>query len=159
MAFPGAPNTTAVVQQLQTELQALLLADGLTHAYQTVVIGAQKDYTEIPLPCATLIVHGDDSQRHSFGGTIMEHTDIEIRSIVDYTDANAAELQILSIRDALMPLLNKYAVLPNTLTVYSAKIKSNSGAFLWMFLKPNWYRIHTVVLTVAQYYVISGGIQ
>jgi hypothetical protein len=159
MSFPGAPNTTAVVQQLQTELQALLLADTVTHAYQTVKIGGVKDYTELALPVGQIMPGNDGSQRHSFGGTIMERTDIEIRSVVDYTDANAAELQILSIRDALMPLLNKYAVLPNTLTVYSAKIKPNSGAFLWMFLKPNWYRIHTVSITVAQYYVIPGGIQ
>ena len=156
---PTAPNTTAVVQQLQSELQALLLADGVTHAYQTVVIGAQKDYTEIPLPCATLIPHGDDSARHAFGGTIMEHTQIEIRSICDYTVASTAELQVLSIRDALMPLLQQYAVLPNTISVYSARVKPNSGAFMWMFLKPNWYRIHSVMLEVAQYYVISGGIQ
>src|SRR5581483_10812037 len=162
MAGPTAPNTTAVVQQLQTELQALKLADGITNAYNTVVIGAQKDYTEIPLPCATIIVHQDDSARHAHGGTIVEHTDIEIRSVVDYTTTNTAsqaELQILSIRDALMPLLNKYAVLPNTLTVYNAKIKPNSASFLWMFLKPDWYRIHTVALQVAQYYVILGGIQ
>ncbi|HET8910674.1 MAG TPA: hypothetical protein VFN23_04375 [Ktedonobacteraceae bacterium] len=162
MAGPVAPNTTAVVQQIQTELQALLLADNVTHAYQSVIIGGEKDYTEIPLPCATLIPRHDDSQRHAFGGTIIEHTDIEVRSIVDYTTTNTAaqaELQILSIRDALMPLLNKYAVLPNTLTVYNAKIKPNSAAFAWMFLKPNWYRIHTVTLEVAQYYVISGGIQ
>lgn len=159
MSAPVAPNTTAVVQQLKTELEALKLADGVTNAYQTVVIGAQKDYTTIPLPCATLIVHADDSARHAHGGTIVEHTAIEIRSIVDYTIASDAELQVLSIRDALMPLLNKYAVLPNTQTVYHAEIKKNSAAFLWMFLKPNWYRIHTVTLLVAQYYVIPGGIQ
>lgn len=154
-----APNTTAVVQQMKTELTALKLADGVTGAYQTVVIGAQKDYTQIPLPCATIIVHADDSQRHAHGGTIMEHTMVEIRSVVDYTDANAAELQILSIRDALMPLLQKYAVLPNTISVYSARVKPNSASFLWMWLKPDWYRIHTVLLEVAQYYVVSGGIQ
>lgn len=159
MSFPGAPNTTAVLTQLQTELQALLLADGVTHAYQTVKIAGIKDYTELPLPVGQILLHLDDSQRHALGGTIMEHTDIEIRSVCDYTDEATAELQVVAIRDALMPLLNTYAVLPNTLTVYSAKIKPNSGQFMWMFLKPNWYRIHTVILTVAQYYVISGGIQ
>lgn len=153
------PNTTAVVQQIQTELAALLLADNATHAYQSTIIGGVKDYTELALPCATIIPRHDDSQRHTLGGTIIDHTDLEIRSVVDYSDASTAELQILSIRDALMPLLEKYAVLPNTLTVYSAKIKPNSAAFAWMFLKPNWYRAHTVTLTVGQYYVISGGIQ
>jgi len=162
MAFPAAPQTTAVVQQLQRELQALKLADGVTLAYQTVVIGGVKDYTELALPAGVIIARHDDSQRHAFGGTIMEHTDIEIRSVVDYTTINSAsqaELQILAIRDALLPLLNTYAVLPNTVTVYSARIKPNSAAFLWMWLKPNWYRIHTVVLEVAQYYVIPGSIQ
>lgn len=154
-----APNTTAVVTQIQTELTTLKLADNVTNAYNTVVFGPKKDYTQIPLPCATVIAHQDDSKRHAHGGTIMEHTDIEIRSICDYTDENAAELQVLSIRDALMPLLNKYAVLPNTIGVYSARIKPNSAAFLWMWLKPNWYRVHTVILEVAQYYVVQGGIQ
>lgn len=162
MSFPSAPNTTAAIQQMQSEMQALKLADGVTNAYQTVIIGGEKDFTELALPVGQIIPTRDDSQRHAFGGTIMEHTDIEIRSIVDYTTANSAgqaELQVLSIRDALMPLLNKYAVLPNTLTVYNAAIKKNSAAFKWMFLKPNWYRVHTVTLTIAQYYVISGGIQ
>lgn len=162
MSFPSAPNSAAVLTQIQTELQALKLADGITNAYSTVVVGGEKDFTELVLPVGQIIPRHDDSERRAFGGTINEHTDIEIRSIVDYTNVNSAEqaeLQLLSIRDALMPLLNKYAVLPNTITVANAKIKPNSAAYLWMFLKPNWYRVHTVTLTVAQYYVIPGGIQ
>lgn len=159
MPAPSAPNTTAVLTELQTLLQALKLADNVTPAYQTVIIGAQKDYTEIPLPCCTLIPRHDDSARHAHGGTIVEHTDIEIRTVCDYTNASAAELQVIAIRDALMPLLNKYAVLPSTSTVYHAEIKKGSANFAWMFLKPDWYRIHTVTLEVAQYYVIPGGIQ
>jgi hypothetical protein len=159
MPAPTAPDTTSVVQQLKTELIALKLADNVTPAYNTVVIGPKKDYTQIPLPCGNIIAHQDDSKRHAMGGTIIDHTDIEFRTVCDYTDEEAAELQVMSIRDALMPLLNKYAVLPNTIGVYSAKIKPNSAAFMWMWLKPNYYRIHTVVLEVAQYYVISGGIQ
>src|SRR5690348_5789574 len=100
MAAPTAPNTTAVVQQIQTELAALLLADHATHAYQSVEIGGVKDYTELALPCATIIPRHDDSQRHAAGGTIIDHTDIEIRSVCDYSVASSAELQILSIRDA-----------------------------------------------------------
>src|SRR5579885_2441950 len=118
-----APNTTAVVQQIQTELQVLKLADGITPAYQTVVIGGVKDYTELALPCGVIIPRHDDSQRHAHGGTIIEQTDLEIRSVCDYSNAGQAELQVLAIRDALMPLLNKYAVLPNTITVYHAQIK------------------------------------
>lgn len=140
-------------------MQALKLADGTTSAYQTVKVGGIKDFTELALPVGQIIPRHDDSERHAMGGTIMEHTDIEIRSVVDYTDAEVAELQILSIRDALMPLLNKYATFPGLLTVYDAKIKKNSASFAWLFLKPNWYRVHTVSLQVAQYYVIAGGIQ
>jgi hypothetical protein len=108
MPAPTAPNTTAVVEQIQTELNALKLADNVTLAYASTVIGAQKDYTQIPLPCATIIVHQDDSQRHAHGGTIIEHTGIEIRTICDTTVVNTAsqaELQVIAIRDALMPLL------------------------------------------------------
>lgn len=161
MSGPTAPNTTAVVTEIQTLLQALKLVDGVTPAYQTVVIGGSKDYTQIPLPCANIIVHTDDSKRHAHGGTIVEAQDFEIRSVVDYTiqTANQAELQIISIRDALMPLLQKYAVLPNTATVYHAQVKQGSVMFNWMWLKPDWYRIHSVVLEVNQYYVIPGGIQ
>lgn len=162
MSFPSAPNTIAVLTQIQTELQALKLADGVTNAYSTVIIGGEKDFTELALPVGQIIPTTDDSQRRAFGGTINEHTDLEIRSIVDYTNANSAEqaeLQVLSIRDALMPLLNKYAVLPNTITVANAQIKPHSAAFKWMFLKPNWYRVHTVILTVGQYYIVPGGIQ
>lgn len=162
MAGSQAPNTLSILTELQTLLQALKLADGVTSAYQTVVIGAQKDYTTIPLPCCTLIPRHDDSQRHAHGGTIIEHTDIEVRSIVDYTTANTAsqaEVQIIGIRDALMPLLNKWAVLPNTTTNYHSQVKKQSANYAWMFLKPDWYRIHSVLLEVAQYYVVPGGIQ
>src|SRR5258708_2524803 len=142
MAGPQAPNTIAVLNELSTLLTALKLADGVTPAYQTIEIGGVKDYTVLPLPCCVIIPRHDDSARHAHGGTIVEHTDIEIRTVVDYTIASAAELQVVSIRDAVMPLLQKYAVLPNTTTVYHAEIKKNSAAFTWMFLKPNWYRIH-----------------
>lgn len=159
MPAPSAPNTTAVVNELQTLLQALKLADNVTSAYNTVVIGGVKDYTEIALPCGVILLRHDDSGRHAHGGTIVDHTDIEIRSVVDYSVASTAETSIIAIRDALMPLLNKYAVTPSTTTVYHSQVKKGSAAFTWMWLKPNWYRIHTVTLEVAQYYVIPGGIQ
>lgn len=159
MSAPIAPNTTAVLVELQAQMQALTLADGITLAYNTVKIGGIKDYTVLPLPVCAIIPHQDDSKRHDLGGGIKEITDIEFRSVVDDTVSDTAELQIVSIRDALMPLLNKFAVTPNTQTVYHAAIKANSAMYAWMFLKPNWYRIHTVTLEVAQYYVIPGGIQ
>ena len=162
MGAPTAPNTIAVLDEFQAQAQALKLADGVTLTYQTVVIGAQKDYTDIALPCLTLIPRHDESQRHAHGGIIVEPMDIEFRSIVDTTISNTAsqaEVQIIAIRDALMPLLQKYAVTPNTLTVYHSQVKKGSAAFSWMFLKPNWYRIHTVLYEVAQYYVVPGGIQ
>lgn len=159
MPAPTSPDTLAVVNSYSGLLTALKLKDGVTNAYVTVVEDASKDYTEIALPCVNIIPRHDDSKRHAHGGTIVEAQEFEIRTVVDYTSASAAFQQVVSIRDVLMPLLEKYAVLPNTNTVYHAQIKPHSAAFAWMWFKPNWYRIHTVTMLVSQYYVIPGGIQ
>lgn len=159
MSGPFAPDTLSVVNTLKTMLTDLKLSDGITSAYQTVKIGGIKDYTVLPLPCASIVLHDDESARWKHGGTIREPQEVEIRSVVDYTNEEAAELQIIGIRDVLMPLLNKYAVLPNTTTVYHSQIKAGPGGFKWLWLKPNWYRAHMVSLEVVQYYAIQGGIQ
>lgn len=158
MAGPASPNTLAVVNSLKTLLTDLKLSDGVTPAYQTIKIGGIKDYTVLPLPCASIVLHDDSSERRSHGGTIFEPQEIEIRSVVDYSDEEAAELQIIAIRDVLMPFLQKYATLPNAPTTYNSKVKPSPGGFKWLWLKPNWYRAHTVSLEVVQYYVIPGGI-
>lgn len=159
MPAPIAPDTTTILDTISGKMTALTLNNSSTLAYQTIKIGGVKDYTQLALPVGVLIPRPDDSQRHAMGGTIIEHTDVEVRSVVDYTDEAAAELQIIAIRDALMPLLNKYAVWPNCPTNYSSKVKPNTGHYNWMFLKPNWYRVHSVMLDIAQYYVVPGGIQ
>lgn len=158
MSGPFAPDTLAVVNSLKTMLTDLKLSDGTTPAYATIKIGGIKDYTVLPLPCANIILHDDSSERRRHGGTIFEPQEIEIRSVVDYTDEEAAELQIIAIRDVLMPLLQRYATLPNVSTSYSSKIKPGPGGFKWLWLKPNWYRCHTVSLEEVQYYAIPGGI-
>ncbi len=156
MPYPYGPSTQLIVNELQTLLESIEISS--VAIYKTVIIGGEKDYTNL-VPCAVIVLHQDSSERHSMGGTIVEHQDIEIRSVVDYTVASTAETAIIAIRDALMPVLQKYCTLQSTPGVYHSEIKKSGAAFQWMFLKPNWYRIHTVVLEVAQYYVIQGGIQ
>src|SRR5690242_12904469 len=117
MPAPSAPDTIAVVNSIFGLLTALKLKDGITNAYATVIEDSSKDYTEIALPCVNIIPRDDDSERHAHGGTIVEPQEFEIRTVVDYTDKAAAYQQVVSIRDVLMPVLQKYAVLPNTVTV------------------------------------------
>lgn len=159
MAGPTAPDTLAVIDSISGLLTALKLRDGVTPAYATVIEDTSKDYTEVALPAVNIIPRHDDSKRHAHGGTIVEAQEFEIRTVVDYTDKAAAFRQVVSIRDVLMPLLEKYAVLPNTTTVYHSQVKPKSADFVFIWLKPNWYRGHTVTLLVSQYYVIPGGIQ
>lgn len=159
------PNTQAVVTQLVTMLQGLKLADGVTPAYNTVFLGGVKDLTTPPgqattvLPCAIVVLRDDISERHTHGGGIIDHTGIEIRSVVDYTNSTTAEASIIAIRDALIPMLQQHATLNNTNPVYNVKIKQGSGRYTWMMLQPRtWYRIHTIELVVAQAYILSGGV-
>lgn len=159
MSAPTAPDTLAVIDSISGLLTNLKLKDGVTPAYATVIEDVSKDYTEVALPAVNIIPLHDDSKRHAHGGTIVEPMEFDIRTVVDYTDKAAAFRQVVSIRDVLMPLLNKYAVLPNTTTVYHSQIKPHSAHFGWVWLKPNWYRAHIVTLLVSQYYVIPGGIQ
>jgi len=159
MPGPQAPDTIAVVQSIKTLLTNLKLSDGVTPAYQTVTIGALDDYTQVPLPCATIIIRNDDSERRAFGGTINEDQAFEIRSIVDYTNKSAAELQIMAIRDVLMLMLQKYGRLPDAPTAWKTKVEPGSARFGYMVLKPNWYRIHKVNWLISQTYMVPGGIQ
>lgn len=159
MSGPIAPDTQAVVDSLSTLLTALKLKDGVTLAYATVIEDTSKDYTEVALPAVNIIPAHDDSMRHAHGGTIKEPMEFDIRTVVDYTDKTTAFRQVVAIRDVLMPLLQKYAVLPNTTTVYHSQVKPHSAHFGWVWLKPNWYRAHIVTLSVSQYYVVPGGIQ
>jgi hypothetical protein len=158
VAYPTGPNTTGVVDKLVAMLTDLKLADGVTPAYTTVKRGAIRNFLDLT-PVAQILARDDDSARHAHGGTIVDHTTIEIRTVVDDQDGDAAEAQIFGIRDVLMPLLQKYVTLMNQPGVYHTELKPGGG-FNWLYLPPSqWYRCHSVKLEVAQYYIIQGGIQ
>ncbi len=158
MPYPFGPNTLGVVQEIQTLLTNLKLSDGITPAYSNVILGGEKNYVNL-VPCAVIVLGKDDSERHAHGGTIVEPQEITIRSVVDYSVASTAELAIIAIRDVLMPTLQKYCTLQGTPGVYHSQVKKGSARFAWMWLKPDWYRVHEVELEVHQYYLIQGGIQ
>lgn len=157
MAYPTGPDTNGVVNQLVTMLTNLKLVDGVTPAYTTVKRGAIRNFTDLT-PAAQIIARQDASARHAHGGTIVDHTTIEIRTVVDDSTNDTAEPQIFAIRDVLIPLLQQHVTLMNQSSVYHSELKP--GGYAWLYLPPSqWYRVHTVELEVAQYYILQGGIQ
>lgn len=159
MAYPYTPNTQGILNELKSMLTNLKLSDGITPAYNTVVLGGVKEYLPQGLPYGNILLRKHSSKRKHHGGDIVEKLRIEIRGVFDYTDSQAAELQLIAVHDVLLPLLHKYATLQNTTGVYHAAVIEDSGLFEWLYLKPEWYRIDSVELDVEQYYLIQGGIQ
>ncbi len=158
MTFPFTPSTALITAELVTLLTNLKLADNVTPAYTTVVLGGIKEYLPQSFPYANILLRKHQSKRKHQGGDIVEKLLIDIRSVFDYSVAATAETQLIAVHDALMPALHKHATLQDTQGVYHSQVVEQSGVFEWLYFKPEWYRLDLVTLEVVQYYLISGGI-
>jgi len=158
MSGPNSPNTQGIYNELQTMMQGAKLSDGVTNTYANVFLAAVPDYTDA-LPCCVIILRTGDSKRRAFGGKIIEHLEIEIRSVVtNTTDHNTQEQAIVAIRDSIIPIFQQHANLNNTVNVYDVALKPGSEVYNWMNVDGDWYRIHQCIVVVAQEYTISTGI-
>lgn len=159
MSYPYTPNTAGITTELITLLRALKLSDGVTPAYTTVVLGGIKEYQPQSFPYCNVLLKKHQSKRKHHGGDITEALLVELRSIFDYSDAAAAEAQMIAAHDALLPMLHSHATLNGTTGVYHMQVIESSGLFEWLYFKPEWYRLDVVELEIVQYYLIQGGIQ
>src|ERR1700724_425211 len=114
MPYPFSPNTAGIVAELVSVLTNLKLSDNTTPAYGTVKRGGIKEYLPQGFPYGNILLRKHQSKRKHQGGDITERLLIDIRSVFDYSDADAAEVQLMNVHDVLMPALHKHATLQDT---------------------------------------------
>lgn len=158
MTYPYTPNSLNIANGLVTLLSGLKLSDNVTPAYTTVTLGGIKEYLPQSFPYGNILPRKHQSKRKHHGGDITEKLFFEIRGVFDYSNASAAEIQLLTIHDILMPALHAHAAEQGMQGVWHMQVVENSGMFEWLYFKPEWYRLDVVTLEIEQYYLIQGGI-
>jgi len=151
MPFPTAPNTLAIGNAIVAYMAALTYPSTAL-VYTAVQLGAFKDVASLAASGnACLEVHAlnDDSQRKNFGGRIWDEQSWLLISLVDMTNANAAEQLIYNVRDQLVQPFQVHATLGGAGSVFHAQIKPNSGRFLFA-KRDKVYRAHVIEILTKQ---------
>lgn len=153
MVAQTAPNTPAVAQAIVAFGQALTYSTSGLLVYTAVSSGETKDLTNAVAgsnACLEVYANLDDSQRHGFGGKIWDEQTWFLLSLVNLDNAEAAELLIYQVRDALVQPFQTHATLENAGSVFHAQIKSGSGRFLKALRNGQWLRGHLMEILVRQ---------
>lgn len=162
MPTPGvdAPNTSGIVTGIQTLVQAVIWPSiGNTTQYKTIAIGERKDVTN-QVPLLTIRAQQGDVERYTTGGKIKDRPRFILRTYVDYTTVQAAQVaeeQLYAIRDAVTPVFNQKTALNGVTGVLECMWERNSEKYGYITVNGQWYRIHEHVLSVVQSYTLVGG--
>lgn len=161
MSNPFAPDTVDVATQIAVYLTGLLDTNS-NPIYTAGQIGEYKSLALLlPANGANVIfeVYGnmDDSQRYTLGGKMKDHQSFFILSLLDKTNGNAAELQIMRVRDAIMPIFAKHAQLGAVGNILVAKYKSGTGRFVNVSRAAKEYRGHVFEVEVKTEWNAQGG--
>lgn len=154
--MPTNPNTPAILEALEATAQALQLNG--SSAYKTVSIGAVKDVSDL-MPLLEVTGVDDLTERVSMdqvGESVLVQDDqaFILMSIVDYTNAQAAELQIAQLRDLLTPALHSSVHLNSTPGVQGVYVENN-GKYGYVLRNGVWYRMHQIRVMIRYYYEIT----
>lgn len=156
-----APDTPAIANAIVGYGQTLAYPD-TTLVYKECQLGEIKDIVDNVAggnACLEVYANLDDSQRHAFGGRIHDDQTWFLLSLVSLDNAEAAELLIYRVRDALVAPFQQHATLGNAGNVFHAQIKSGSGKFLKVFRNGVWLRAHLIeVLTKQEWQVPAPGV-
>lgn len=127
----GQPNTQGVLNQFQTDLQALQING--QPAFNSVVIGGLKDIKPNVMPLAIIYLISEDSTRFTMGGGSRATQTIRVHVACDYTQnqtASQCEAQIVAIADALKVYFQQHATADGTIPVADARAKPSGTATL-----------------------------
>lgn len=156
---PNYPNTTGIsagivaVAQLTTFPTSV---NGYT-TYQLVKRGALKDVTD-SLPFCTVEAMRGESKHYASGGRVDEKPVFRIQSGVSYLDSTQAEIDILTVRDAIVPLFQQHSTLQGVQNVYTLIVKHDSEQYAYLMLQGTTYRVHLFEIIVSQQYQLSTGV-
>ncbi len=159
MSSPNLPNTLAIAQGVVTLLGTATFptsVDGAT-AYATIKLGALKDPTE-NVPWATVTALRGTSKHYGAGGVVDEKPVFRVTSGVSYQDSTQAEIDILTIRDAVIPIFQTHSTLGGVANVFTLVIQNNAEDYGYLLLLGTTYRIHMFNIIVSQQYHLAQGV-
>ena len=123
-------------------------------AYTTVQAGAIKNFSDT-LPAGMVFVKEIQNGAASLGGKMWDTTTLVLVTVVDYTDAATAEIQIAGIRDALIAILDQRVRLGETETVFDSHPLREYFSFSVNLGQP--CRFYTLELQVVEEYYVPVG--
>jgi hypothetical protein len=116
-------------------------------------VGAFLDVIDL-LPACEITLVKDDTARYALGGKIDDSQIFQIRITVNYTDAQAAEAQIIAIRDALTQMFHASARLGGLNGVEFSGLIPGSGQYGYVLRNSIWFRGYEVHLHVRYEYSV-----
>lgn len=155
--MPTTPATATLASAIQTIMQSATVNGSA--AYNNVVIGGLKDYTDA-MPVGAIIITDGSSDRYVLGRSakIHDRPRFSIASVVPYTNAEQAELQLYAIRDAVTFLFQQSATL-NTPGVIISNVLKDSEHWSFETINGNKMRVHVFDLEITYEYTLPIGPQ
>ena len=132
---------------------------GSNPAYSNVIIGGLKDYTDA-MPVGVIIPIKGSLERYTLGRSAKIHDkpQFNIASVVPYTNAAVAELQLYAIRDAVTFLFMQSATLAIAGPVI-INVPANGEHWSFPTINGNKMRAHEFTLQVTYEYTLPNGPQ
>ena len=155
--MPTSANTTAIAQAIQTIMQSAQV--NAQPAYSNVIIGGLKDYVDA-MPVGVIMPVKGSLERYTLGRSAKIHDkpQFNIASVVPYTNAATAELQLYAIRDAVTFLFAQSATL-NIAGPVIINVPPNAERWSFPTINGNKMRAHEFTLFVTYEYTLPQGPQ
>ena len=169
MSSPYLPNTLGILQAIVALAQtaSFTLTGGAT-SFTLVQGGGIKDLTDI-LPAMTVEGASDSSKRGGSGGTqvgwrVEEPLQFRLTLYADYTNSTNGEIDIVTMRDAVVALFQQCIKLGNIAlggqlaapaNVIDSHVLEHSGRYFFREITGTTYRGYMVTLEVTQQYSVT----
>lgn len=173
--LPGQPDTFGALQAMQSLILSeclvggqspfapLLSADAVRYGVaRAVFVGRPKDFSDAYLPQCCIYLppsaHADTIQLAGFAGRARSTFDAHVLLLVDQrSDWYAAEQQILTLRDALWPVLLRHAQLGGNVPAVTASEALVGRGLCYEQVAGVQYRCFEAILRIHQEWQIAGG--
>lgn len=155
--MPTSPATSTLASAIQTIMQSAQVNS--LPAYANVIIGGLKDYTD-SMPAGVILITKGSSDRYVLGRSakIHDRPRFVIASVVAYTNAEQAELQLYAIRDAVTFLIQQSSTL-NTPGVIISNVLKDSERWSFPTINGNKTRAHEFSIDITYEYTLPFGPQ
>jgi hypothetical protein len=156
---PNQPNTLGISQGIVALLETATFPTSISgfSAYNVVKQGMIKDVTDV-VPWAAVTALAGTSKHFAAGGRVDEKPQFRIMTGVSYQDSTQAEIDILTVRDAIIPLFEEHSTLQGVQNVYTLVVRENSERYAFLQFLGVVYRVHFFEIIVSQQYQLPQGV-